>query len=89
VVKAFNTVGIQVMADPEFGGRQAMLTVCADDAAARRAVIELAAAIGFDPVDFGPLANARYTEPLAMAWIWLAHVKGDGTGFAFTLARRP
>jgi hypothetical protein len=88
VVKAFNTIGVDVMADPLFGGRRAMLTVCSDDPEARRVAGELAAAIGFEPVDFGPLANARVAEPLALAWIWLAHVKGEGTGFAFTLARR-
>lgn len=88
VVKAFNTIGWQVMADPQLGGQRAMLTVCADDDAARRTVLELAGQLGFEPVDFGPLANARISEMLALAWIWLAHVRREGTGFAFAIARR-
>lgn len=88
VVKAFNTIGAAVMADPAFGGRPALLTVCGDDDAAKGAVIGLAKEIGFDAIDFGPLKNARYAEPLAMVWITLAYPLGRGPGFALTLAAR-
>jgi NADPH-dependent F420 reductase len=88
VVKAFNTVGYQVMASPEMGGTPALLPVAADDAGARETVCDLARAVGFDAIDFGPLSNARYTEPLAMVWITLAHVQKWGPDFAFALIRR-
>ena len=89
VVKAFNTIGFQVMANPRLaGGRSALLTVASDHADAKRAVIELASGLGFEAVDFGPLANARYTEPLAMVWIYMAHVQGRGPDFALTLTTR-
>jgi hypothetical protein len=45
VVKAFNTVGSNVMANPLFDGRKAFLPVVGDDAAAKRTVLELANAI--------------------------------------------
>jgi predicted dinucleotide-binding enzyme len=49
---------------------------------------ELAGELGIDPVDFGPLSNARYSESVAMSWIWLA-IKGNvGRDIAFLLARR-
>lgn len=88
VVKAFNTIGFQVMADPILGGRAAVLMVVGDDAHAKNTVIDLATSLGFEAVDFGPLKNARYTEPLAMVWIFLAHLAGWGPGFALSLARR-
>jgi len=88
VVKAFNTVGTSVMANPCFGERRALLTVAGDDDDARAAVVELAAALGFEAVDFGPLAHARYAEAMAMGWIFLAFQRGFGTDFAMTIARR-
>ncbi len=88
VVKAFNTVGVDVMADPVLSGHRALLTVCGDEADPKQVVIGLAEQIGFEAIDFGPLANARYTEPLAMVWIQLAHVLGHGTDIALALARR-
>ena len=88
VVKAFNTIGAQHMADPRFGDQPASMFVCGDDPAAKRTVAELAAALGFDPVDAGPLTQARLLEPLAMLWISLAYAQGHGTGIAFKLLRR-
>lgn len=88
VVKAFNTIGAPVMADPVIGSERAMLTVCSDDAQAKQVVMGLGLELGFDAVDFGPLRNARLSETLAMAWIWLAYVGRWGTGFALTIAKR-
>lgn len=88
VVKAFNTVGVAVMASPQYGDRRAFLPACSDDAEARRSVLDLAASLGFEPVDFGPLSAARYTEPLAMVWIRLAYLHGFGADFALGLLRR-
>jgi NADPH-dependent F420 reductase len=84
VVKAFNTIGASHMAKPEFGGVRPTMFLCGDDPAARATVRELARALGFDPVDAGPLAQARLLEPLAMLWISLAY-GGYGTDIAFKL----
>ena len=88
VVKAFHTVGFQVMANPDFRGQKALLTVCGDDEEAKALTMDLANSIGFEAVDFGPLRNARYAEPLAMCWIYLAHEQKMGTDIALVLARR-
>jgi hypothetical protein len=88
VVKAFNTIGFNVMADPQFDGAPATLCYCGDDAAARRTVHQLAEELGFAPVDVGPLAKARLLEPFALLWITLAMQPGLGREMAFRLVRR-
>jgi predicted dinucleotide-binding enzyme len=35
-------------------------------------------ALGFEPVDAGPLTQARLLEPLAMLWISMAYAYGLG-----------
>jgi predicted dinucleotide-binding enzyme len=67
------------MANPDFGGQPATLFLCGDDADAKRIVSELAACLGFEPVDAGPLVSARYLEPLAMLYIHLAVREGWGS----------
>jgi predicted dinucleotide-binding enzyme len=61
---------------------------CGDDPAAKAVAAKLASALGFEPVDTGPLTQARLLEPLAMLWIWLAVFGGQSTNFAFKLIRR-
>jgi NADPH-dependent F420 reductase len=87
VVKAFNTAGFEVLGDPAFGGESASLFLCGDDAGAKRAVADLAVELGLDPVDCGPLAQARRLEELALLWISMA-AQGQGRGHAFRLLRR-
>jgi predicted dinucleotide-binding enzyme len=86
VVKAFNTCGYEVMADPVFTHGRACMPICGDDAVARRLVLDLAGAIGFDAIDLGALRQARYLEPMAMVWITRAILLGAGRRWAFSLA---
>jgi len=51
-------------------------------------VRELAAELGFDPVDAGPLVVARYLEPFAMLYIQLAIKEGWGSHCAFRIMKR-
>ena len=88
VVKAFNTIGVNVMANPSFGGTKPVLFYCGDDAAAKAQVGELASAIGFDARDAGPLTQARLLEPFALLWISLALQHGYGRGIGFQLLER-
>ncbi len=88
VVKAFNTTGAENMADTSYPGGRIFLPVCGDDPGANARVVELATAIGFEAVDVGPLAAARYLEPFAMTWIHMAIKQGMGRAFAFGLLRR-
>jgi hypothetical protein len=88
VVKAFNTTGANIMADPAFGAHRTFMPICGDDSEAKRIVLELAADCGFDAVDVGGLAVARLLEPFAMLWIHLAYGRKMGREFAFGLLRR-
>lgn len=88
VVKAFNTIGAEVMANPRYPDGPAFLPVAGDDPRAKATAIALARDLGFEPIDAGPLSMARYLEPFAMLWIKLALVHGLGRSFAFRLMRR-
>jgi predicted dinucleotide-binding enzyme len=88
VVKAFNTVGFNVMAEPAFGTARPVLFYCGDDAEAKQVVEELANGIGFDGRDAGPLTQARLLEPFALLWISLAVMYGYGRGIGFQFLQR-
>lgn len=88
VVKAFNTVGYSIMADPAFGEAKPVMFYCGDDAAAKKVVAQLVSELGFDAEDAGPLTQARVLEPFAMLWISLAYKTGFGRDFAFQVIRR-
>jgi predicted dinucleotide-binding enzyme len=89
VVKAFNTIGAVNFDNPRFGSESASMFICGDDASAKSTVAKLAAEMGFDVVDAGPLTAARSLEPIALLWIHLAFKQGLGpTGHAFKLLRR-
>jgi NADPH-dependent F420 reductase len=88
IVKAFNTFGAEFHADAKLGATVADVYLAGDDADAKRVVSQLATTLGFEPVDVGPLRNARYLESLAILWIHLATVGGKGRDVAFKLLRR-
>lgn len=88
VVKAFNTVGWDVMADTTFEHGRPVLPVCGDDDDALAVVEQLATALGFEPIRLGGLAAARLSEPFALTWITLAGPRGHGRQIAFSLLRR-
>jgi predicted dinucleotide-binding enzyme len=89
VVKVFNTTGAGNMADPRYGATRLTMLYAGDDAAAKQATARLAADLGFEPVDAGPLTMARLLEPFALLWITLAIRQQFGVDFAFNLVRRP
>ena len=90
IVKAFNTVFAQVLNEgPDFGkGVRAGVFYCGDDEAARKTVHKLLESMGFDAIDAGPLANARYLEPMGMLNIWFGYMAKRGTGIALNLITR-
>jgi 8-hydroxy-5-deazaflavin:NADPH oxidoreductase len=88
VVKIFNTTGYPNMANPDYKGQPATMFYCGDDANAKRIAATLAGDLGFEPVDAGPLTQARLLEPLALLWISLALKQGLGVNIAFKLMRR-
>ena len=88
VVKAFNTMGWETMAEPLVAGQAAVGLVCGDDGEAKETVLQLARELGFDAVDAGDLATASLLEGLATLWLQLAFRRGLGRGIAFSLLRR-
>lgn len=88
VVKIFNSVGFNIMADPRFGDRTATMLYCGDDPGARATAARLATDLGFEVVDAGPLAKAGLLEHAALLWIHLAMSQQLGREIAFVLMRR-
>jgi 8-hydroxy-5-deazaflavin:NADPH oxidoreductase len=87
VVKIFNSIGYNIMENPAFPAGAATLLYCGDDPGAKTAARELGAQLGFDPLDAGPLRQARVLEPMALLWISLAF-GGEGREIAFRLMKR-
>lgn len=85
VVKAFNTVFAQTMSTGKVGGERLALFAAGDDQEAKQTVLDLGAAIGFEPVDAGPLEHARWLEPLGYLNIALGYKAhhGPDSGFRY------
>jgi predicted dinucleotide-binding enzyme len=88
VVKAFNTVFARHMDTGTLDGKKLTTLIAADDPAAKKTVMNLAEAIGFDAVDSGPLSNARMIESMAFLNIQLGYGLGMGTEIGFMLHHR-
>jgi NADPH-dependent F420 reductase len=88
VVKAFNTIFAQVLQNGgRAAGRPATVFVAGDDANARATVAKLAESAGFETLETGALATARYLEPAAALNITLGYGLGHGTDIAPTWQR--
>src|SRR5258708_1957513 len=61
---------------------------CCDDDAARGVVRQLVADVGFDPVDVGPLKNARLLESATLLWFAASRALGTRR-VAFRVLREP
>lgn len=86
VVKAFNTIFAARYAAPVEDGRSLPVLIAGDDAAAKAAVAELAASLGFQPLDVGGLRMARSLEEMAFLNISLNAANGWSWQSAWTLA---
>ena len=62
--------------------RPALWQRAVDDEAAKKAVSDLVAKAGFQPVESGPLSNARFLEPIGQINIWFGFFLGWGTSAA-------
>lgn len=88
VVKAFNTVFEEHMRTGKLDGEPVTLFVAGDDAEAKATVVQLGRDLGFDPVDAGPLRNARFLEPMAMQLMAFLEVGTVRRSVAYRLLRR-
>jgi predicted dinucleotide-binding enzyme len=85
VVKAFNTIFASRYAAPAENGTPLQVLVAGDDAAAKQAVSEVAASLGFAPVNAGGLRQARALEEIAFLNITLNATNGWAWQSAFQL----
>lgn len=85
VVKTFNAQGAENLAHPVYDGVPASNFYCGDDADAKSVVKRLVEDVGFEAIDAGGLASARYLEPMTMLWITMSRTLGRG--FAFKVLR--
>jgi hypothetical protein len=69
VVKTFATMGSQVIDEPMVAGGIVTMPIASDDRAAKEKVADIVAAMGLDPVDFGPLRMARQIENMQLIYM--------------------
>jgi NADPH-dependent F420 reductase len=69
VVKAFNTLNWETMVDPSSAGGPVSIPLVGDNARAKQKVAELVTAMGLEPIDVGPLRDARWVEGMLILWI--------------------
>jgi NADPH-dependent F420 reductase len=87
LAKAFNYAFASRMALPQADGAPLEGFVAADDADAKATAMTIVQAVGFEPVDAGPLGRARQLEALALLNIGLQVVNGWGWTSAWRLVR--
>ena len=69
VVKAFATMGSQIIDEPMVEGGVVTIPVASDHRDAKEKVAEIVAGMGLDPVDFGPLRMAREIEIMQLIYM--------------------
>jgi len=88
VFKTLNTTGFNNMESSGGYAQKPAMFFAGDDTARRATVAALLADLGYEPIDAGPLVNARLLEPYGMLWIDLALKRGQGRDIAFALMKR-
>ena len=86
VVAAFGTVPSEVLFavyEKRRRKRRPSLVYCGDDEQAKETAAKLIRDVGFDPLDVGPLATARYTEPFTLLVAKLAYETDAGPAIAY------
>lgn len=89
VIKCFNSVGFEVMANPVFGDLRADMFMAGDSTTGKDVAAKLALDCGFGAChDVGGSARFESLEHLALVWISLAMFQGKGRSFAWHLLER-
>jgi len=86
VVKAFNTLNWRHMVDPDSSGGPVTIPLAGNDAGAKAKVAEIVTGMGLEPVDVGPIQNARHVEGMLVLWM---HARMNGAAFNFHLRPEP
>ncbi|HVY65366.1 MAG TPA: NAD(P)-binding domain-containing protein [Gammaproteobacteria bacterium] len=86
VVKAFNTLNVKQMTDPQSAGGPISIPIVGDDAKSRAVVAELVKGMHLEPVDLGPLRYARVLEEMLVIW---ANARSHGAAYNYYLRPEP
>ena len=85
IYRAFNSLGWEVFANPQFGETKADHFYCGPDGEARILVERLIAEVGVRPVYVGGLETAPTVDALGTLWITLVYQRGMGRYLAFNI----
>lgn len=86
VVKAFLTIGSNVIDDPSYAGGAVSIPIASDHRRAKEKVGQMAAELGLDPVDAGPLRFARNIEAMTELML-VPYAQGRDAGWNFYFRR--
>lgn len=84
VVKAFNTLNWRHMVDPDSSGGPLTIPLVGNSAEAKAKVAEIVAGMGLEPIDLGPVQNARHVEGMLVLWM---HARMNGNAFDYHLRK--
>jgi hypothetical protein len=85
-VKAFNSVGADLMVNPQVKGGPPSMFICGNDEVARGVVKRILEQFGWETVDLGTAEAARAIEPLCLLWCIPGFLR-DEWSHAFKLLR--
>lgn len=86
--RAFNSLGWEIFANPQFNRVQADHFYCGMDGEKRPLVEQLITDIGVRPVWVGGLETAPVVDALGTLWVTLAFQQGRGRNIAFKMLER-
>ena len=86
VVKAFNTLSWRQMVDPGSSGGPVSIPLVGNNAEAKEKVAEIVSGMGLEPMDLGPIQNARHVEGMLVLWI---QARNNGEPFDYHLRKTP
>jgi hypothetical protein len=76
-VKAFNSVGLGCMVNPQFKGGTPSMFICGNDEEAKKVVEGILTQFGWETADMGKAEAARAIEPLCMLWCIPGFLRND------------
>lgn len=86
-VKAFNSVGVAAMVNPQFAGGPPSMFICGNNDAAKQRVASILDQFGWETADMGKAEAARAIEPLCILWCIPGFLSNDWL-HAFKLLRK-
>ena len=78
-VKAFNSVGANLMVNPQLKGGKPTMFICGNDDAAKKTVGQILDQFGWEIADMGKVEAARAIEPLCMLWCIPGFLRSEWT----------